>query len=93
LGLSLVLLAVVLVACGGGDNGKRAIVLATTTSTQDSGLLDELVPRFERATGYGAHPPGPGFPKHEPSAVRVTRSTYSDSRLIFNPCLFNSLAS
>jgi tungstate transport system substrate-binding protein len=28
------------------------VLLATTTSTQDSGLLDALLPRFERATGY-----------------------------------------
>lgn len=28
------------------------IILATTTSTQDSGLLDELVPIFEQQTGY-----------------------------------------
>ena len=28
------------------------IILATTTSTQDSGLLDELVPMFEEQTGY-----------------------------------------
>jgi tungstate transport system substrate-binding protein len=28
------------------------IILATTTSTQDSGLLDVLVPAFEKATGY-----------------------------------------
>ena len=27
------------------------MILATTTSTQDSGLLDELVPRFERRVG------------------------------------------
>ena len=30
----------------------RDIILATTTSTQDSGLLDLLVPRFEAKTGY-----------------------------------------
>jgi len=30
----------------------RAVILATTTSTQDSGLLDLLVPLFERRTGY-----------------------------------------
>src|SRR4051812_26241918 len=30
----------------------RDLVLATTTSTQDSGLLDVLVPRFEQQTGY-----------------------------------------
>ena len=28
------------------------LILATTTSTQDSGLLDELVPLFESETGY-----------------------------------------
>jgi tungstate transport system substrate-binding protein len=28
------------------------IILATTTSTQDSGLLDVLVPAFEKQTGY-----------------------------------------
>ena len=30
---------------------QNAIVLATTTSTQDSGLLDVLVPRFEKESG------------------------------------------
>jgi tungstate transport system substrate-binding protein len=28
------------------------VILATTTSTQDSGLLDVLVPEFERSSGY-----------------------------------------
>ncbi len=31
---------------------QRVIILATTTSTQDSGLLDELIPKFEDQTGY-----------------------------------------
>lgn len=45
-------LAVLAAACGGnGEGGGGAIILATTTSTRDSGLLDELVPRFERQTG------------------------------------------
>jgi tungstate transport system substrate-binding protein len=30
----------------------KTIILATTTSTQDSGLLDELIPVFEKQTGY-----------------------------------------
>src|SRR3989338_6476806 len=30
----------------------RNIIVATTTSTQDSGLLDVLVPLFEKKTGY-----------------------------------------
>jgi tungstate transport system substrate-binding protein len=32
--------------------GPRTIILSTTTSTQDSGLLDVLVPLFETQTGY-----------------------------------------
>lgn len=31
---------------------QKNIILATTTSTQDSGLLDVLIPLFERQTGY-----------------------------------------
>jgi tungstate transport system substrate-binding protein len=30
---------------------KRSLILATTTSTQDTGLLDMLAPRFEASTG------------------------------------------
>ena len=31
---------------------SKNIILATTTSTQDSGLLDVLIPQFEKETGY-----------------------------------------
>ncbi len=31
---------------------QKNIILATTTSTQDSGLLDVLIPVFEKETGY-----------------------------------------
>jgi tungstate transport system substrate-binding protein len=31
---------------------EKNIILATTTSTQDSGLLDTLIPMFEKASGY-----------------------------------------
>jgi tungstate transport system substrate-binding protein len=31
---------------------QKSIILATTTSTQDSGLLDVLIPVFEKKTGY-----------------------------------------
>jgi tungstate transport system substrate-binding protein len=31
---------------------SKVVILSTTTSTQDSGLLDVLVPMFERTTGY-----------------------------------------
>jgi tungstate transport system substrate-binding protein len=33
-------------------HGSTDLILATTTSTQDSGLLDVLVPAFETASGY-----------------------------------------
>ena len=45
--------ALALAACGGGsrpDLGEE-LILATTTSLNDSGLLDELAPIFERETG------------------------------------------
>jgi tungstate transport system substrate-binding protein len=46
-----------LASCGdddsdGSGSADRAVILATTTSTQDSGLLDLLVPRFERESGF-----------------------------------------
>ena len=31
---------------------RKAVILATTTSTQDSGLLDTLLPLFQKQTGY-----------------------------------------
>jgi tungstate transport system substrate-binding protein len=36
----------------GADSGSRNVILSTTTSTQDSGLLDVLVPLFEKQSGY-----------------------------------------
>jgi tungstate transport system substrate-binding protein len=35
-----------------GPAGSATLILATTTSLQDSGLLDVLVPAFEKASGY-----------------------------------------
>lgn len=60
------MLAVMLVGCGGQaadkdqqaeqnaaqEPAKKDVILATTTSTQDSGLLDVLEPMFEEQTGY-----------------------------------------
>jgi len=36
----------------GAASNSRNIILSTTTSTEDSGLLDVLVPLFEKQTGY-----------------------------------------
>jgi tungstate transport system substrate-binding protein len=47
-------LAVLLTLMGWGpvQAQQKSIILATTTSTQDSGLLDVLIPIFEKKTGY-----------------------------------------
>nr|WP_156801981.1 substrate-binding domain-containing protein [Desulfurispora thermophila] len=37
---------------GSDQSQVKDVILATTTSTQDSGLLDVLVPDFEKKTGY-----------------------------------------
>jgi tungstate transport system substrate-binding protein len=47
--------AIVLLLFSGGtvvQAQQKTIILATTTSTQDSGLLDVLIPIFEKKTGY-----------------------------------------
>jgi len=41
-----------LALAGAAAAQPRAVVLATTTSTQDSGLLELLVPMFEKESGY-----------------------------------------
>ena len=48
----LVALAMTPVVAAGQSAGARTLIVSTTTSTQDSGLLDVLVPAFERKTGY-----------------------------------------
>ncbi len=56
--LSIPLLSFYLVACSrsgipsASPAPSRDLILATTTSTQDSGLLDVLIPLFEKQTGY-----------------------------------------
>lgn len=45
-------LSLVTVATLPAQTIKKSIILATTTSTQDSGLLDTLVPLFEKENGY-----------------------------------------
>ncbi len=44
-------IASMLVAGAGAAEERAFITLATTTSTQDSGLLDELLPKFSAASG------------------------------------------
>src|SRR4051794_7947258 len=50
----IVLLAVLLctLVAPVAQGASRTVILATTTSTQDSGLLDVLIPAFEKESGY-----------------------------------------
>src|SRR5881396_3656277 len=48
----LLALGVLLSMAGPALGGSATVILSTTTSTQDSGLLDVLVPLFEKKTGY-----------------------------------------
>src|SRR2546423_13514208 len=51
--LGVLLLALVLTMLPTYAAAQRSpVILSTTTSTQDSGLLDVLVPLFEKQTGY-----------------------------------------
>ena len=58
--ISIVIFALILVRCSGKTPNENAletaeradIILATTTSTQDSGLLDLLLPIFQENNGY-----------------------------------------
>jgi tungstate transport system substrate-binding protein len=50
--IALSMLVSAVAGCGGdGTGGKSSLIVATTTSTQDSGLLDVLIPQFERDSG------------------------------------------
>ncbi len=49
---SMLLALALLSACAQRTPANKELILATTTSTQDSGLLDVLIPAFEREAGY-----------------------------------------
>jgi tungstate transport system substrate-binding protein len=50
--LQVLLIALMAVGKATAAESNKNIILSTTTSTQDSGLLDVLVPPFETQTGY-----------------------------------------
>ncbi len=57
IGFVLVLMAVLalvfsVMPAEAASHKQKNIILSTTTSTQDSGLLDKLIPIFEKKTGY-----------------------------------------
>jgi tungstate transport system substrate-binding protein len=50
--LPVLLIGLMVVGKAMGAESNKNLILSTTTSTQDSGLLDVLVPMFEKQTGY-----------------------------------------
>ena len=54
--LLILLLLLAVAACSRSTRPDERITLATTTSTQDSGLLDVLVPMFEKQSGIEVKP-------------------------------------
>lgn len=78
-GLALVAaVALLFAACGGGG---EELILATTTSTNDSGLLDELIPLFEEDNDYNVKiiPVGTG------QALEMGRRGDADVLLVHAP--------
>jgi tungstate transport system substrate-binding protein len=82
----------VLAACGGspagsssapaaGPSAERSIILATTTSTQDSGLLDDLLPAFTAGTGWEVKPVAVGSGQ----AIELGRRGEADVLLVHSP--------
>jgi tungstate transport system substrate-binding protein len=64
-----------------GAQKRPEITLATTTSTQDTGLLDSLLPMFTRATGIGVKPIAVGTG----AALEMARRGDADAVLVHAP--------
>jgi tungstate transport system substrate-binding protein len=74
----------VLAGCGSpaaGASAERTLILATTTSTQDSGLLDDLLPAFTAATGWAVKPVAVGSGQ----AIEMGRRGEADVLLVHSP--------
>lgn len=74
-----------LAACGSdqaaGPSDEKSMILATTTSTQDSGLLDELLPAFTKDTGWRVKPLAVGSGQ----AIELGRRGEADVLLVHSP--------
>lgn len=79
-----VLVLWMLAGCGGpaaGPSAERSLILATTTSTQDSGLLDELIPAFTADTGWQVKTVAVG----SGAAIELGRRGEADVLLVHSP--------
>ncbi len=76
----LLALTFVLVGCS-NKPANPALILATTTSTQDSGLLDVLIPDFEKQTGYTVQTVAVGSGE----AMKMGQQCNADVLLVHSP--------
>lgn len=79
-----------LVGCGGpaaGPSAERSLILATTTSTQDSGLLDALLPAFTADTGWSVKTVAVGSGQ----AIELGRRGEADVLLVHSPAAEEAL--
>lgn len=75
-------LALLASGCGGTSTAQQQpIILATTTSTQDSGLLEELLPAFTADTGWEVKPLAVGTGQ----ALELGRRGEADVLLVHAP--------
>jgi tungstate transport system substrate-binding protein len=74
-------LALLLAAPASAAPENKTIILATTTSTMDSGLLDVLIPAFEKQTGYKVKPISVGSGQ----AMAMGRKGEADVLLVHSP--------
>ncbi|MGB3438699.1 MAG: substrate-binding domain-containing protein [Actinophytocola sp.] len=83
--LALLTVLLSLTACGtdqaGGPDSEKSLILATTTSTQDSGLLDVLLPAFTEDTGWRVKPLAVGSGQ----AIELGRRGEADVLLVHSP--------
>ncbi len=75
-----------LAGCGAGEpastpSAEKSLILATTTSTQDSGLLDELLPVFTRDSGWQVKTVAVGSGQ----AIEMGRRGEADALLVHSP--------
>ncbi len=79
--LAAALIALVTAPAARAADPAKVVILATTTSTQDSGLLDVLVPAFEKRTGYSVKTISVGSGQ----AIALGRMGEADVLLVHSP--------
>ncbi len=81
-GLALVAAAAIVASCApGAPSARTDVVLATTTSVQDSGLLDAIRPPFEKSTGYRLR----ATAQATGAALRIATTGQADVVLVHEP--------